>query len=334
MKTKLEIHQLQLLFSEVIRGYSVENIPAFGRVIVKHFCSVDFADIENERLKHFTIATSKKLPTLAESEERAIKVGDWSSSKEREIAQAKIHLENLNLTKRKTILKAQTEALKKEIVIVESNLKKLQAEKAESIGYCAEHYANKKLTEYYIYTSLFHDLGFSQHIFSAESFDNLDEKELDRLVEIYNTVTDKFSTHALKCVALLPMFLNGFYLCDNNPHTYYGRPVIALTNFQIELFSHGRHFKNILSECHDKLPENVLSDPETLLEWYDAQKNAEKLMEKSNNRTGGATSIVGATAEDNKRLGRGDVVNFAAETAKHGGSMSFEDILKFHGEMK
>ena len=311
---KLERGQLHALYSDVVRGYSRGTSEVFGRFFIKHFRSFDFSEIEAEKEKHLSHARRSGLKTITEAEEEAIKKGFWSPEKEKEISQTRIFVDNLILTKKKSVLKTQIDALNEEIKKTETKLKNLEAEKEEIIGYCADHFANKKITEFYIRISMFNDVEFREPVFSQETFESVNEKELEHLTVVYNHCTDKFNSNILKQVALTPAFLNGFYLCKNNPFSFYGKPIIELSTYQVELFGYGIYFKNIFADGKDSIPDDIRDDPEALVEWYDSHQNAEKILEKTKGREGGAVAIVGASAEDRKRLGLdGKTIDFSTE---------------------
>ena len=82
-----------------------------------------------------------------------------------------------------------------------------------------------------------------------------------------------------------------------------------------------------------------MKDPEGLIEWFEGTKNADELLNKNTKATqkdNVATSIVGATQEDLKRLGlkseekNGDI-DLAKEAAKKGGKLDMQDLIKLHG---
>ncbi|NBV98834.1 MAG: hypothetical protein EBR67_04905, partial [Proteobacteria bacterium] len=67
-------------------------------------------------------------------------------------------------------------------------------------------------------------------------------------------------------------------------------------------------------------------------------KNVNELLDKNTkvtNKDNVATSIVGATKEDLKRLGlkedKTDGIDLAKEAAKKGGKLDMQDLIKLHG---
>ena len=79
-------------------------------------------------------------------------------------------------------------------------------------------------------------------------------RDFGTLINVYNQTSAKFDHTVIKKVALSPLFLNFFYLCDDSAVNFYGEPIVHLTFYQTEVFSYGLQFKNILSDTEeDKL---------------------------------------------------------------------------------
>lgn len=103
-----------------------------------------------------------------------------------------------------------------------------------------------------------------------------------------------------------------------------------LTYNQTELFSHGRYFKNILSEGNIELTSDFQEDPEKLIEYYSSSKAAREVLDK-HTKDNSSVSLVGATKEDYKRLGldkESRSLNLSEEVKKHGGRLEMEDMIK------
>ena len=119
---------------------------------------------------------------------------------------------------------------------------------------------------------------------------------------------------------------------------FFGVPVVDLTYHQVELFGYARHFKHMMTELKSKPPEEYYDDPDKLIEYVEAGKNADKMIEKSkkNEKEHSAMSVVGATKQDLERMGLsagnheiGDV-NLSNVAAQKEGSLDMEDMIKIH----
>ena len=148
-----------------------------------------------------------------------------------------------------------------------------------------------------------------------------------------------FHSQNLKRVALSTFFLNYFYLCEDNPMIFFGEPVIKLSYYQIELFGYARHFKYLMSDLKTKPPDEYYEDPDKLIEYIEAGKSAQKMLEKgkSLDKEHTASSVIGATKDDLKRMGLTTTTNedvgstdLSKEAAKKKGSLSMDDLIKIH----
>ena len=89
-----------------------------------------------------------------------------------------------------------------------------------------------------------------------------------------------------------------------------------------------------MSDTKNKPPEDIVNDPDKLIEWADANRNAQEVLEKTKDEEGSASSLVGATPEDLKHLGidvQTDGISLEKAAAEKGGSLNMEDLMKLHG---
>lgn len=327
------IHKLRIIYSEIIRGYSIIDMPKFGRVFIKHANHVDSALVDGKTEYYLKKAKDKKLPTADEKEKYLNDEGLWSKKQDRALEEQQLYVKNLYVTKSKCLLRAEREQVQKSIEEAEVKIKTMRNEKAALIGFTAESYASKKANEYYMYNSIYKTEKLDTHFFTHEEFTELDDLELNSFVHSYNESQGEFTSDNIKKIAVSSFFMNVFYLCDDKVMDFFGKAVIELTFNQAELFSYGRYFKHILGEHRSKIPQHLVDNPDGLIDWFERNKNAEKLLDKSGrNKEGGVTSIVGATQDDLKDLGyEHNVINLGKEAAKKGGSLSMDDLIALHG---
>ena len=91
-----------------------------------------------------------------------------------------------------------------------------------------------------------------------------------------------------------------------------------------------------MENSESKPPDDIVKDPDKMVEWFDSTKSAKEVLDKSKNAgaEGSATSLVGATKEDLKRLGLdnpAETINMAKKAAEKGGKLSMDDMMKLHG---
>ena len=330
----MERQKLKLAFSEVIEGYSVAISDSFGDIRIKHINNSDSAKTDIKNNFYYEKAISDGLPKREEQINYLIKENLWSKEKDKEIDRLRDYIAGMNKTKSKLVLQAQIDQLKKEIIQNENDLQKLVHEKESIIGFTAEEYANRKINEYYMQISVLRPDG--TNMFTEEEFDELDQKYVYEIMGVYNQNIKKFVAENLKRMALADFFTNIFYLCEDNIYNFYGKPIVKLTFYQIELFSFGRYFKSIIQNSEEKVPEHIIEDPEKLIEWAESSKNVKEMLEKSSTegKDGAASSIVGATQKDLEKAGidnSSDVIDLSQKAKEKGGKLTMEDMMKLHG---
>ncbi len=322
-------NKLKLLFSEILHSYSLCESVDFGRLFLKHFNSFDSAAIDLDGKLLYEEAVSKGIITNKEKEKLLIDENEWSEVKDSEIRGLFLFIDNLQKTKAKLHLPSQIDQINKEIREGEEKLGKLQQEKNSKMGFTAENYVQKKINENYVFNSFFKDESLSTRRFNKDEFNDLEDTQVTGLISIYNQFAEQFNAVNLKKIALSPFFLNIFYLCDDDPYVFYGKPVVFLSFYQIEVFSYGRMFKNIISENREIITDDLMSDPDKLIDFVNANKNTKELLEKQGKQDiGGGGVIFGANQEDVKKLGINSGVGISPSKLV-GKKMS--EIIEAHG---
>lgn len=324
--------EYKLLYHDIINGYSFYNDDK-EYFYIKHFKLEDLNDVNKKKIQIENKA--RKLGLLSEEEQlkNLIEKDNWSEDKESEILKLKSFIKDLKYTKSKLITTRDIENVNSQIKENQDKLNKISKEREEVLGTTLESYSNKKITEYYIFLSLFKDDKLKEKFFTKDQFDELEYKDLFEYYLKYNHGLSGLIEKNIKKIALSSFFLNGFYLCEDSPLIFFGKPVVELTFSQVELFAYGKYFKNILTNSTTKPPDNIADDPEALVDWYEGSKNANKNINKNNsNKEILGSSIVGASKKDLKKLGidKPGGIDLVKEAEKKGGSLSFQDLIKLH----
>tara|TARA_R100001082_G_scaffold3773_1_gene3000 strand:+ start:6677 stop:7672 length:996 start_codon:yes stop_codon:yes gene_type:complete len=330
----VEDGSLKVIFSEVLRGFTLAESQEFGKIKVKHFNNFDSAELDIKNRYFYEKAVKQGLPTKRERIDYLVKENIWDEGKNKEILNLKSMVAGLKKSKSKLFLASHIESLNAQLKENQFKLSKLELEKEELIGFCAENYAQRRINEHYMQFALLKEDGSC--LFAPEEFEELEERKLMGLIDLYNKSTKKYNSQALKKVSLSTFFVNLFYLCENNAHVFFGKPLVELTFYQIELFGYGRYYKSLLENAENQVPDDIRHDPDKLVEWFESSKNAREVLDKSKaaEKEGSAVSLVGATKEDLKRLGLdnpNETINLAKKAAEKGGSLSMEDMMKIHG---
>lgn len=330
----MNAEEYKLIYHDILNGYSFysDNKDSF---YIKHFCLKDLnlinkrkIDIENRAKKLGLLDEKAQLKNLIDKD-------SWSQEKEDELEKLKDFIKNLKYTKSKLIISRDIENMNIQIKENESKLNDILKERESLLGTTLESYSTKKINEYYVYVSLYKDESLKEKLLTSEQFEELEYEELYELYSKYNLGLSKINEKNLKKISLSGFFLNSFYLCNDDPYIFFGKPVIDLTFVQTELFSYAKYFKSIITNSTTKVPENVLNDPEALVDWYEGSKNAAQIsrnMKGKNTEETLGSSLVGASKEDLKKMGMksSDNISLTEEAKKKGGSLSFQDLIKLH----
>ena len=329
----MERQELKLVFSEIVEGYSLTRSELFGDLKIKHINNYDSAKTDIKNNYYFEKAVSQGLPKREEKLEYLIKEKIWDPEKDKEADRLKEMLKGMNRTKSKLFLQAQIDAIKKDIADNEIKLSNILAEKESVIGFTAEEYANRRINEYYMHISILDEEG--KQLFGENEFDELEQDQVNDIMQVYEKNNRKFKAEILKKISLADFFTNIFYLCEDNVFNFYGKPVIDLTFYQIEIYSYGRYFKSIIQNSEEKIPDHIVEDPDKLIEWAQSSKNVKEVLEKtSGDAESGASSIMGATKQDLAKAGideNQDVIDLSQKAQEKGGRLTMEDMMKLHG---
>jgi hypothetical protein len=330
---------LKLVFADVLRGHTVIKNRHLGEneFYIKHLNLFDNIQTDKNYNEALEKAKKKNLPTERDQKKYLEEEGLWTKENEREVAELGPYISNLKVTKSKLFLLSQVKPIKKDIEEAERKLESLILERSELMGFTAERYAHKKSNEMYIQYAVYKDKEFKELALDDEKFNHLSDEQLSELTTDYNKATLYVTLDNLKRISLSPFFGNYFYLCDDNPQIFYGKPVINLTFFQAELFAYGRYFKSLAQDSKASPPDDISNDPDKLIEFYEMRKNADEVMQKIDEKAGdksGATSLVGATKEDLKAIGVNSAgpqtVNLSKLAKEKGGTLSMDDFVDLH----
>jgi hypothetical protein len=323
---------LKLIFSEIIEGYSFVPSKLFGDLKIKHINNFDAAKTDIKNHYYFEKAVSQGLEKREDKIDYLIKEKLWDPEKDKQAKRLEDMLKGMRKTKSKLFLQTQIDSINKDIEKNELELNTILSEKETIIGFTAEEYAQRRINEYYMYISILDENG--NRLFKEDEFQELDEEQVAEIMTVYSKNNEKFKAEVLKKIALADFFTNIFYLCDDNVFNFYGKPVINLTFYQIEIYSYGRYFKSLIQNSEDKIPDHIVEDPDKLIEWAQSSKNVKEVLEKNSGEEAGASSIMGATKEDLAKAGVNqdqDVIDLSKKAEEQGGRLSMDDLMKLHG---
>lgn len=259
----------------------------------------------------------------------------WKEEDEEKIFEYLEQLESLQVTKSKLLIKSQIKDFEEKINNLKKENESLTKERREAVGITAEDYALKKANEYILYLSLYKDQGLKCKFFnSEESFWETDNDIIYKYFFMYKIYSDELSLNNLKKIAVSSFFMNSFLLSEDNVYRFYGKPIVELTQNQLDLYYIAKNYKSNLIKIGRHPPKNYRSLQE-IVDWYEnagLSNNKSKTQKEASGQT-----YIGASKEELKELTSKEAgaktLDLVEEADKMGGNLSFKDILKIHGEI-
>jgi hypothetical protein len=241
-------------------------------------------------------------------------------------------LENIKKAKGKLFLMSQIEQLNVEIAKLETEIFTQKKQREELISYTAEKYADNRMNIVYISNSIYKDKDFKESLFTEEELEEFDDKNFYNYILSYNKIMDNFKESAIKKLSLQHNVQTMIGLSGDNLFSFYGKPLVYLTNFQSLLLLYGKYFRSIMaSEEYQKVSEDIKNDADKLMDWFSAAKNLKEKAAKSN-KNSGASFIMGATEKDMKAIdgGKDNHTDLNSMAKEKGGTLGVEELAKFY----
>lgn len=257
-------------YREILQGYShIEE----HNLYIKHFNETDIGEIEilynqcEKKLKSMGLErTKEKLKFLNENDY-------WTDEEERAYLTAKLGVQDAHKFKSTLRSPIQIEKFEKVLENQIDNLEKITAKRAETLYPTIESYCDRKINEDYVRCALFKDKELKDSYLTQEEFKEISYTDLGNLVKKYNHSMDIFDETNLKKIAVNGFFLNPFLMSNNDPVKFFGRSILELTMYQINLYGKGKYYKSILEEGKDP-PDNLYEDVDVhglaaIVAWFD-----------------------------------------------------------------
>ena len=322
----------QRLYRDLIKGYTSLDFKK-QKIYIKHLGNTDLGDIQEEDQRLYQKAKSEGLLTEEEKIEILVEQQVWSSKNERNIKALIQEIDQLNDSIKKLIVQAQIRQYRKRLDERILALEELSRERDELLGYTCEKYVTKHISRQYLKYSLFSDKKFKNHFLTDEIYDDMTDDDLDTITLIYNLLMKEMSSGNIQKIAAYPWYLNTFMLCKSDPTIFFGHPVVHLSNYQVELFTHSSRYKSVLDQ--GKVPsESLYRDIQLVVDWYEGMLD-EKITTRAKDADGG--TVFGASGKEMKNFagssndGR-EVVDLASEIGKTGKKhLGIQELLDIHG---
>lgn len=319
------------LYRDLINGFTTFHLKdkSFS---FKHLSESEICFSNEIYIKEFDNAKIQGLLSTEDKIKLLYRDNVWSEDKEKQIDRISEEIGNLQTTIKKLIIQSQIKKMRDEINGKQEDLNKILKEREELLGLTAENFAQKKSNEFIIYYSLYKDDLKTPLFKNQDEFGEGTDIELIEYINCYKEFINMFKIENIKKIAVCGFFMNTFFLCEDNPNIFYGKPIINLTQYQCDLFALGRNYKYYLTKSGENPPNNV-KKLDDLVAWYENRQNIANLKQQNQDKMG--QSYIGATKEELKTIASNstdEVVDLSEEAKKSGnGDLSFEQILKIHG---
>jgi len=270
-------------YRELLQGYTYCEEKNF---YIKHFKESDLGFIDEIYRQCYASLKKAGISPLKEKLEFLREEEYWTREEEQSFTEAGLAVKDAYIYVNKLVDEDQKKEFIKTIVAEqEENLKKITKERYELVEPTIETICDKRINEFYVYHAVYKDPELTEHLFTKEEFEEISFFELGDLVRVYNHETSKLAEKNLKKISVNYFFLNSFFMCDDDPVKFYGKNILELTMYQMNLFSRGRYCKSILMEGEEP-PDQYYEDTyenglQELVQWFD-NANA-KLMNKRAN---------------------------------------------------
>lgn len=326
----MEISKYRKIFKEISQGFSCFFVNE-DRFYIKHQSTSDLVDFDDVFKMHFDKAKSKGLETEEEILEALNREGVWTEKDQAEIDSQTFYLESLIKNKKNIVLSSAMDQVNKQIKEAQVKVDELKLKKSKLISNSADRYAMNRANDFYIYNSFYKDSGLKEKLHTEEEFNYLDNEEISKMIKLYNKFHEDFSEKNIQLLSIQD-FYKIYYSFSERSTDFFGKPVVELTNFQLNLILYTKIFKNIF-ENHDDIPDRIKNDPEALLDFSNSSEAREEMKKKFDTNTAGGSTIVGATSQDLDELGmaptEGKTLSEAAK--EKGGSLSMKDLMDLSG---
>ena len=336
---------LQRLYKDVINGYSKIRFNDQD-LYVKHVATMDMGTVEAFEKERFQEAKSKGLFTKEEKIKFLIEDGVWSEDSETRVKELADEVSGLKITIKKLFLASQQKKIRNEIKKRERELNDLETERKDLLGITCESYSDQKANQEFLRISLYEDKELKKLKFDDKGYFDLTNQDLLIITNSYNFTVSDFTSDAMKCIAASPFFLNTVLLCKSNPMIFFGKPVVDLSNYQVDLFTHGLRYKNVLEDGKTP-PETSYKDIQQVVDWYEMTLDKTGKTSKTINKDGtkkeaDGQTIFGANQEELETYTSTDgddrkTTSLLAQTKKHGKTedgktrIGFKEFLDMHG---
>lgn len=285
-----EIYDIKNIFYEIIKGYSCDYAE---NLFIKHFTELDKIEIIRKRQELLAKAKGKGLRSQREVLDYLTLEKIWNQEDENRIAELELSIQDSCKMLTRLVFDNKKHGLSVKIKEMEDEVCALKERRTQLIGLTAEKYADEKYVNYFLFFSFYKDEALSERYFSKESFEDLEDEEVNKYFEIYTKNLNKFNPENFKKVAVTPVFLNLAGFAYEDSYLFLGKSVMEYTTHQFEVFSLLKRNMRVISETSaDIVSIHSQTKYSDLIKWYNEQFSSIELKNsRASGRSEGGISV-------------------------------------------
>lgn len=262
----LKLEDCRKVYRDIVAGYSVIKQP---RCYLKHLRDIDLGAVDNKSELILDEVKANKIQSEKDVLIALDKRGIWTKKDEENYFELIKSIKDLEQEKRKIKSREQAEQLVQIINQRKDELYKIEGERASHLSISAEYFVKKRSQEELIKISFFKDEELKQPLFSLDEFNDLEYGELVPFFSAFAELAETVGENNLKKISVCPSILNAFSLSGDDPTKFYGKSIVNLTLYQLELFNMLKTNKMILEQGHN--PPDDYSDLDKIVDFFDIE---------------------------------------------------------------
>ncbi len=261
-------------YRDILQGYT--HVPN-GNKYIKHFAEADLGLLES--IYNSYKIEAQEMGLMSELEKiKFLKEEDfWTEEEETEYLQAKQNLSDTIDHMAKIVIPEQREKFQEEVDKEEKALRDISKKRDEIVNPTLESFCSKKINEDYVYRAFYKNEELTEPYYTKEEYSELSYRDIGGIVKEYNQAISSYSEKNIKRIAVNTFFLNAFMMSDNDPVKFFGKPVLEMTVYQMNLYTRGKFCKSVLQESENGVPEHYYQDEqgglEKIMNWFDNEFN-------------------------------------------------------------
>ena len=278
----------KLLFVEIATGVSFCSHTKF---FIRHSSDYNLGELIRRKNLYLDEMMQGEFLTEAYKLKLLKEHGLWGDKDEDDILALELVISDNTRLMEKMTVPSQKEMIKTILDGKRKELKILQDKKNNLVGDTREYYGSKYMSDIIVQSSFFKDKECQTPAYSEEEFESLPDGEIHPLHNSYNVFLKKFGEKTMRSLVTLPFILNQLSYCKTNISTFFGKPVVSHTHFQMDLIGKGLRNLSVIDGAEGDPPEiNEETNIQELLDWYDSNYSIIVTKSKSGSNTSGVTT--------------------------------------------